>query len=681
MDHLNTSVYIGEANQHVNADTLDDFKNDILQKEPLPCAPELEEKMHILIKSDADVFAMERELGREPEESLFFEYLENYISLLIRQVSEFLSIKDVSQQGRFLRLLDAMLSWKCCPVSREDCLMIPPSHPMEVAVRTFDEWISDGQQTSGDLSKEILESQKRRRSRYMVYSTDQVYLRNNNCEEVRGAKKGVPFYEAEKLTAISSIRLIEKVEHYIKTSKEIKPGDCVRVACLGEIEDPHKLVEYYQSVPGFDFTYQIQLIQLKRDKDSSGLVFSVTGSYPEGVNRDNDRRMFNLMKLSDLETLFKQYNIVLFMDEGCFYCQGQEGKAIEERMVQSQLEWIWNTAQKETKRESKLLYYMRAYRTVGEWLNCLNSSATARMQFDEKLFKAIQSVMAPQYEVYLFVSYGKRIPVQDLYNRDVCNDENYDGRELAVYKMPSQSRDLSSEIVRFLRRSGDNRVRIDLWKIVKSISNEFYGTFLQNVGIADEYQVIRLLRDICLEISWPDNLSDDARLLFKIEKGGDESYYEPIGNFVQEVLNKGFLDVKHSCVKKYLHRLLGNAISSRAMNVEGILVGYLLKDGFFDSRVSWEGFVKNTDSDGNNDSLLSSQLFEPRRTILSVISNLNLTRIRDYERKEKYLLYEFRNIYCSNVSEAVFGRLLKAIHNSCVKLGYVDNRIYYLSES
>ena len=149
---------------------------------------------------------------------------------------------------------------------------------------------------------------------------------------------------------------------------------------------------------------------------------------------------------------------------------------------------------------------------------------------------------------------------------------------------------------------------------------------------------------------------------------------------MQEVLKKGFLEVKHTCVKKYLHRLLGNAVSSRAMDVEGILIGYLLRDGFFDSRVSWGGFVEKADSDNEDDTYISSQLFEPRRTILSVMSNLNMAWIRDYERKEEYLLYEFRNRYCPNLSETVFINLLRAIHNSCENLGYVDSRLYNHSE-
>lgn len=560
-------------------------------------------------------------------------------------------------------------------MSREDWIMIPGSHPMELAVRTFNRWVLEAQPSKDVLTYEILESQKRRRSRYMIYSTDQVYLRNYNSEMIRGAQKGIPFRKAEKLTEISSVRLIEKVEHYINTRKEIQPGDCIRVACLGEIAEPWKLGGYYKST-----SYQVELIQLKRDKGGSGLVFSITDSYPEEADRNTDRRRFNLLKLSDLEMLFRQYNIVLFMDEGCFYCQGQEDRTVEERMVQSQFKWIWETARKETKRENRILYYKQAYKTAGEWLNSLNSGVTARMQFSEKLFKAIQSVMAPQYEVYLYVSYGKRIPVQDLYNRDVCNDENYDGRELAVYKMPSQSKDISREVAGFLKVSKDKRVTIDIWKMIKSISNTYYIKFLEMADIEDEYLGIRLLRNMSLEVSWPDKFTDQSMLEFRIEKRGDQLYYEQAGNFINEVLEKGFLQVKHTCVKKYLHRLVGNAIISRAMNVEGILVGYLLREGFFDSRVSWEGFSEQTCLKEGNVTCQSSLLFEPRRTVLSVINNLNMAWIRDYDRKEEYLFYEFRNRICPSLSEEVFEKLMKAIHGSCKNLGYVENRLYYHSE-
>lgn len=673
--HQEVSAFASEYYQQASADTFDDFVHGRLRWKSVSCTLETEDMLRALVKSDEEVFAIEKSADGSLQQNIFDAYMDNYIGLLIHIISIIISLKDISQRGPFLQQLDAMLKWKCCPVSREDWLMIHESHPMELAVRTFDKWIKAEQDEVDALTFEILESQKKRRSRYMIYSTDQVYLRTNDYERVQGAMRGVPFCDAKKLTRISSVRLIEKVEHYINTRQD-KTEESVRVACLGEIDEPDKLGEYYRATT----PHQVQLIQLTRDEDSSGLVFTVTASYPEDADRDSDRRMFNLLKLSDLEILFGQYNIVLFMDEGCFYCQGQEGKSVEERMVQSQLEWIWQAAQKEAKKENKILYYRQAYRTVGEWLNSLNSNGTARMQFNEKLFKAIQSVMTPQYEVYLYVSYGKRIPVRELYNRDVCNDENYGGREVAVYKIPSQSKDISGEVAGFLRHSENKEVKIDLWKIIKSISDNYYINFLHESHIKDDYQKIQLLRNINLVISWSDKFADDSKLEFRIEKAGDESYYEQIGKFVQEVLKKGFLQVTHTCVEKYLHRLLGNAISSRATDVDGILIGYLLKDGFFDSRVEWKGFAGKANTGKGNNASSSSQLFEPRRTILSVMSNLNMAWIQDYKRKREYLFYEFRNRYCPHLSEDVFEKLIEAIHGSCENLGYVDSRLYNHSE-
>lgn len=673
IDRQEVSVFAGDYYQLASADTFDDFRQNRLQWESVPVTPETDVLVQALEKYDGEAFTAEKSNDGLTQD-VFDAYMRKYIELLTHLIAMTVDRADVGQRGQSLRQLDALLRWKCCSVSREDWLMIPETHPMELAVRTFDRWIKAEQSGKDDLTDEILESQRRRRSRYMIYNTDQVYLRANDCEIWRGAMKGVPFCDAEKLTKISSVRLIEKIEHYINTRSDITE-ECVRVACLGEIEEPDKLGEFYRATTH----YQVQLVQLKRDKDSSGLVFTITAGYPEEANRDSDRRMFNLLKLADLEALFKQYNIVLFMDEGCFYCQGQEGKSIEERMVRPQLEWILRAAEKETKKENRILYYRLAYNTAGEWLNSLSSSGTARMQFNEKLFKAIQSVMIPQYEVYLYVSYGKRIPVRELYNRDVCNDENYGGREVAVYKIPSQSKDISGEVAGFLKRSGKNEVKIDLWKIVKSISDDYYTKFLCDAGIEDEYQKIQLLRNLYLVISWPKRFVDGSKLEFWVEQSGNTGYYNQIGKFVQEMLEKGFLSVEHDCVEKYLHRLLGNAVSSRATDVEGILVGYLLKDGFFDTRVEWKGFIgRETVAEKRTGS--SSQLFEPRRTILSVMSNLNTAWIQDYKRKREYLFYEFRNRYCPHLSEVVFEKLMRVIHDSCENLGYIDNRLYNHSE-
>lgn len=196
---------------------------------------------------------------------------------------------------------------------------------------------------------------------------------------------------------------------------------------------------------------------------------------------------------------------------------------------------------------------------------------------------------------------------------------------------------------------------------------------MDSAGIRDEFQGIRLLRDTALVISWKNN-SDDAkgRLSFTVRTSGEEAYCVKVDNFMKEFLNAGFTSVEFPCVKEYLHRLIGDAVVSRAMDVDGILIGYLLRRNYFDLKMSWDGVqrgsTKNFDSD--------SKLFEPRRMVLFVIDNLSKAWIRDYEKKEDYLMYEFRYKYCPRLSEDVLRRLLAAVNRTCEEIGYTDSRLY-----
>lgn len=670
MENHRVSAFIGDPFHRTNADTSDDFGRGLLHKNPLveEAFPDpLKELLENLIKSDGEFFSGQKDSHGELWQAAFFSYLDNYFSVLLEVITLAEQAKGSEEDCRpYLQALDALLGWKCCRVSRENRLMIPKRFPIEEAVQTLGEWLSDICDEEGDnLAGEILRTQKQRHLQYIIYGMDQVYLRTD--KESEEVPKGVPYHEAGCLTKLSSVRLIEKVDNFCRFNDFTKSP--VRVACLGDIDSPDILGKYFSKNSD---NIEVQLFQLERDKGSE-LTFTVNGSYPEGKCGETDRKVFNLRILSDLEMLFEQYDIVLFTDDGCFYRQGQDDKTIEERAVRPQLKWLIDTARQETKKEDKVLYYKRAYRAAGEWLNAWNSDKTAALQFDQQLFKTIQSVMKPKYNVYLYVSMGKHISGQDLYYRDVCNDENYGGKEISVYKIPAGKEEMdkvSEKLGSFISNTQTSEsIIIDLWKLVKSVSDDYYSKFLDKGGNKCLCDGIKMLRDTKVRITWE---KKDEKLHFKIISNGGIEFQNKIQEFMDEFLERGFNNVKYTCVQKYLHNLMGNAIVARANDVEGIVEGWLLKKGFFDSQVILDEDLNMSEEEFKS----TSELFEPRRTVLSVINNLNSVWIRDYDKKEEYLLYEFRNKYCPNLNEQTFRDLMNALHKACEDLGYTDGRLY-----
>ena len=386
------NIFSGMPDSQMVADTWEELKRDNLRKEPVSITPEFNDRLRPLRESYDCLFNVFD--GTEKVRQASIEtYLERYIALLTELISDCLEEEESSEQRQILRQLDVMMKWMCCHVSREDKLLIPATHPMELLAKTLDEWLTEAQDDERmDIVKEILNSQKKLYSKYIIYGMDQIYLRTDT-EKWEDVAVGIPFRRSHNLTKVSSLRLIEKVDHFKKSNSGY--GNVIRVACLGTIDRPEMLSGYYNGDP------TTRVVQLQHVEEVRGLSFSITEDCPQDLVYDGDRKVFNLLNPSDLENLFGQYDIVLFMDEGCFYRQGQAGKSLEEKGVLPHLNWLMESARQEKKRENKFIFYRRAYETVGKWLNGWNSDFTANLQFDEKLLWSIQSAMKPEHEVYI----------------------------------------------------------------------------------------------------------------------------------------------------------------------------------------------------------------------------------------------------------------------------------------
>ncbi|MCM1214914.1 MAG: hypothetical protein NC331_06345 [Lachnospiraceae bacterium] len=677
-------IFSNDFHQYVmEADTWEDFKAGKIRSLPINCAEET-------LKIWEDLLVLDKQIcSRLDDEykSLIDDYAKTYLFLLEQLVIIISETGPGQERGHFVQQLELLLRWKLCKVNLENLLLIPRCHPMEIVVRALANELSDLADKDGsNLVKAILLAEQKRYAEYIIVLSDQVFLRKNR-EETFITQEGqysiaVPLQDAGSFTEISSIRFIEKINHSKRTGASTSP---IKLACMGRVTEPTLITEYFKN--------DLQLFEFKQvTAKGSRLMFQIEEECIKKFQWSN-KTLFNLLSLPDLEFLFNEFDIVFFMDESCFYSAGQAGKTLEERNIAAQLKWLHTMSAREKQTEKKLLYYRKEFETIGRWLSVLDKDATAHLQFNEHLFYTIQNAMRSDCDVYLYISHGRQIGEMDLYNRNICNDENYGGKELSVYKMSHGQVDLDAYMKKlFTNNDGDDRqckVWIDLWKLVKSINNDYYRQFLQKGSTepVNELDGIRLLKESYLVLCYPKTEKAQKVLCgLKLAEKPDNmlpAVYDQLArnakDFLKELVKEGLQEPKYNCVSQYLRNLLANGVISRAKNVVDILFGFLLKREYFYRNFEWVDMESVEAIYEEMTDIMEEGLFETRRIVLSVIRNLNEVWLRDLGRGESFLMYDFRNKYCAGLSEEIFLQLLQEIHKACETLGFQESRVYNYS--
>lgn len=669
-----------KAGQDVlNADTMQDLIEDSARRQELECNPEVLDLWNKLLEADSKAWGEFLE-GRSCGENLE-QFAEKYLALLKQLVYEITTRNLKEDCGRFVRQLELLMRWKGCMLSLENRLLIPRCHPMEMIAKALGEVLE--QQGGSKLARVIMERNKKRYQGYTISLSDQVFLRtsaqgNARCFEL------LPIQEAGGLTEISSIRFIEKVGHFLDTHhKESFPAQ-VRIACVGEVQKPELIEEYYRECKDCEIRADVQLFRLDRVKTEEGrLLFRIAPG--EKRLRAEDKRMFNLLLVSDLEILFHQFDMVFFMDEGCFYSAGQARKSLEERMVMPQLEWLHERAGNTENSAEKLILYREEYEMIGQWLNGMSTNTTARLQFSAKLFHAIHHAVTPECDVYLYISQGRKVGEVDLYHRNVCNDEDYGGRTISVYKVPgtAQKPETEAEDMRRLLENTETEVMIDVWKLLKSIDDQYRRTILEDMWEAESVQAIGMLKKAFLVFNYSMHIPEGKiNCKMRLEPGAmSEAQTREVKTFLEMLFNECFYHGQDSCVNRYLRRLVSNAVIARAGNVKAILLGYLIKTGYLEQHICWNKEIEIVAAGvGNRKETFADELFKSRRTVYSVIRNLSRYQLRDIDRREEFLMNDFRKQYCTELDKAVFGNVIGKIHEACRELGYQDSGLYAYSD-
>lgn len=590
-------------------------------------------------------------------------------------------------------ILEQWFTVKSCRISNTNTYLMAPCHPVVQLIdyssqklverfnRKYEENKGNSSAIEWEIGKAILQDYLDKNEEFFVYRTGQVYLskREESC------RKAIPWQDVGTLTPIDGVRLIKKIESWIHRNKEKIISDNlkeVKIAYIGTINYQDQVYKYFENrsicLNEKKFTFRLVFVQLKRKTEYGYYAFE------RQDNPENGKRIFNLSLLMDMKELFSLFNIVLFLDESYFYKQRQNPKGLMEKGAAEYVKWcqtemtrrmqLTDDEEKETETEEKIYFYKEIYNKAGLWVNGYGEDLTSKLSFDQELFGIINQAWNPSCDVYLYISKGKRIGNINLLEQSICNDERYNGKKILVYKVSGKETDTEEiqKAVEVLIQNFNEEVCIDLWKLVKSIGSTFAYPFFSHCDVKDN-ETIDQLKQTYLIVGCKENEQASMNLVFSLYCSNPEQCF--VDDFVWAFLDNCGRS-EFGFVKNYLFDLLISAMVSRASSVEGLMLAYLMQKRV----ITMENFEYLGITGQHKPEESENLLFRARRSIYSAIKGLDQILVRDMDSRMDILIYEFRHMYCADIDEENFIKLLVRIHKCCDKMSYKDSRIYLLTQ-
>lgn len=614
---------------------------------------------------------------------IFFDLL---ITALGRAESAFKREPDAFRM--YCKIIKGFLFMNSLGIRSERRYWLPDNHPM-ILMQQYAKWLTlqklqdllkgNITKVEKDIISQVIEVKNRNRLKFCMHSENKVY------EVIEGDQgeyhQAVPFKDVRDNTQIPAVRIWEKVRNTAerlrkKINQQEKSRILVDVAVFGELQKEELLYELCE----LDYI-DVRINHYRKVYDEDGFLFEFYN--PTGVEQKNITENFikscDLLYSQDLERLFEYYPLVLFLDLNCFYKQRQTAKDIQEKNVLVNCHWYMDRASQFEEFKDKAACYQQIFNSVGEWLNSYGSEMSSKYEFNERLHYSILDNIRDSTDVYLYIKHGNKIAGKILQNSNVCSDEYYDGKPIIVYKyIADKEQDNREAYYNFLEAEGKHKVRIDVWKILKSITNSYYERFITKCfgtsGNETYAKVIQKLKHTYCVLDYGQLLDSKNSLSYSLQIDSElgQKARDMLEDLMSTVLNYVFEENSILCVHNYFKHLIMQSIVSNANNVTDILFAYLL------SREKFKGLRiirKN-----NIDMPQGGTCFDVRMTVQSVIENLASLRLRNTADKEGYFINDFRRGICPRVDAECFKAIMSRIHGSCSSFDYKNSQLYLNSD-
>lgn len=542
---------------------------------------------------------------------------------------------------------------------------------------------SDFAKANSEILQFVFEAKMKNRCRMKLYGRNQVY------ETERGEHAGEegfvcarPFEQLEDCTEIPAIRIWEKIKNYQELHQERNLNE-INIAVFGNLAEDSLQKELLEKLSGIKVNWTFF-----RHEPMTGEYFFA----------DDGGELYDLLDMRDLQTLTGRYEIISFLDQNCFYRQGQAEKDEKEKGADTICRWNFERSRTQEKFKDKAAYYQAIYNRVGQWINSFDKAKSASFEFDERLYRNLEVVPKENTDIYLYIRYSDRISGYDLSNNGICNDEYYGGISLTVCRLTKFDKpQFNEDYGRFLDESGENEenregrlsVPIRFWKLLKSISNEYCDEILRRYGGEDIERlrnIILFLNESFLIVEYRINAKDEkVTVQYELQVKEAEKYSElqaEMANIAKVILNYALGEEELYCMNRYFERLLIHSVISNANDVGDLIFAYWMATHWYTIDELKEAAVRpRREIDFRKDIVGNSpggqrNRFKVKKTIYSVIKRLADMRIRDIPDMQKYFSASFHGKVCPEVTDRNLMRTFQTIREYCEYLQYTGSYLY-----
>lgn len=641
------------------------------QRELLEQAAEMPEEFRDPIAEVYNNFFHLPEMGRKALEQALSTYFSTLVALLKTAEEERSAFREGTVD--YSRVVEELYLLGCERNKNTNSYFIPAWHPVRVMNALVEQDLANLLTKEDGVRRSVLEAvfdaQNKKRRQIKLFCRNQVY--ETSTEDQNGSAEACVFRQKEGNTDIPYLRIWEKIHSF----QESHPGQKkIEIAVFGKLSGESKSVEKL----------------LNAESEISWIYFENVPSMGEYYFQDTHKeQIFDLSNLDDTRDLARKYNIILFLDINCLYRQWQTEKTVDERNIRSYSKWCLDRSASQEGFKEKAAYYRSIYHYAGLWLNSLRQRNSSSFEFDAGLFQNLMAASDEGADIYIYIREGSSIASYNLEHSSVCNDEYYAGSRLLVYKLAkTEKRVFNGDYREFLEHSREEmaeeypQVFLNLWKILKSVGNDYCDTFRKNVSREmniTENSLIKGLNNSVLilqyQINTEEKMIDIDYDVFVPQGEWEEKQSDILRGSMEKllavILGYALKDDSMYCVKKYFKELLIHSVIVNAGSVSDLVFAHLLSQPWLDVRLR-KAFLDVRPHE--QDSQFGRHKLH--RTIFITIERLENLRMRRVPDMKGYFINTFRGMVCPEVDEDNFEQTLYCIADCCEKYHHTGSSLY-----
>lgn len=601
-------------------------------------------------------------------------YLNAYQNLLIYMLHHLANCKLERERAEIKQFLNKFMLIDCLKDYKENNINISWLNPIMLVqlkricalkhvISKYDNEQNQYQEILSKLVAIIMEKQLPSK----FYSTIVIYtIDKKNCTLDTGFQIARPRGTMSTISSVNSVRIIGKILRALESKKN---AGTFKIAYFGEFSDEKKddnklNVERY-----------FELEDVKRECNSlcnnlfSHLIldqYSIIIPIQENLiyckkpksEQDSEQSNYvDLQEMSSLEELMKSYDMVLFLDEGYYY--GKEHQ--DRRMSFDDLNAIQSFIAQKYEQSKNCLFKWDTLTAWMNWAFSYWSGMSGNYGFDENLYDNICNVSdicsvsnntsgenQVKRDAYIYISEGEKVGEVDLTKSNVCEEELYYGHKMIVSHFPKKTRLEGLEIL-LKNREPDFKIRIEAWKLFRSLHDESYEYLYNTIMFEDEKDkyrehvtMIYYLRHITIiwdyrNLVLNSNDPHEIRLEIVLSKClQDKINMDNLKDFILFIFKIAF-SKEQNVISQYVYEVIKKTIRASAYHVEDFLFVNFLKYFNGQCKISFvqtnssnsktDSLPSEDNTDGKGEQRLSTSTRQAVHAIVDQLANLHLREV------------------------------------------------------